>query len=272
MILVDGHVHLYPCFDLPMFLDSALENFRRAARISSDQPKLDAVLLLTESSGHDAFAMFADKAAQGTSIGPWTIKQRLGADPSLTAQHRDGGRLIMVAGRQIVTAENLEVLALGTDRHFADGRPLAEVAGEVTEAGGLAAIPWGTGKWLGRRGKILTDLIIQPQPFRFFLGDNGGRPFFWPQVTHFELARAKGIPVLPGSDPLPFPGEEKRAGSYGFRLKDRLDRTAPAESLKKLLSVPDLAYQPYGRHEGFTGFFRNQIRMQIKNRTKRVSP
>lgn len=267
MILVDSHVHIYPCFDLPMFLDSSLENFRRAARLSSDRPKLDAVLLLTESSGHDTFAMLADKASQGASIGHWTIQQRRGADPSLTAQHQDGGRLIIVAGRQIVTAENLEVLALGTDRQFADGRPLTEVAKMVSEAGALATIPWGMGKWFGRRGEILADFIDTPKPFRLFLGDNGGRPFFWQGVKHFAQARAKGIPILPGSDPLPFPGEEKRPGSYGFRLKDRLDSAAPAESLKKLLRVPNLAYQVYGQLEGLPSFVINQIRMQLKKRS-----
>lgn len=52
-----------------------------------------------------------------------------------------------MAGRQIVTAEKLEVLALGTDLDIDDGRPIREVLSLVTENGGLPVIPWGAGKW-----------------------------------------------------------------------------------------------------------------------------
>ena len=72
---------------------------------------------------------------------------------SLTASSKSGQDLSIVAGRQIVTAENLEILALGFDAGLDDGLPIDEVILAVQAAGALCVLPWGFGKWTGKRGQ-----------------------------------------------------------------------------------------------------------------------
>ena len=94
---------------------------------------------------------------------------------------------LLIAGRQIVTEENLEVLALLTDRKFEDGLPLQEVIQTVRENKGISVIPWGFGKWMGRRGRFLESALEEAENSELFLGDNSGRPVFWSRPSHFRL-------------------------------------------------------------------------------------
>ena len=129
------------------------------------------------------------------------------------------GRLLILSGRQVVAKEGLEVLLLGTRMRVPDGRPLAAVMAEGARGGALRVIPWGAGKWLFRRGRLLSDVIATESAGNgFFLGDGAGRPFFWTSPSHFQEAAKRGLRVLRGTDPLPFPSQVDRAGSFGFRL------------------------------------------------------
>ena len=63
MILVDAHVHIYDCFDLETFLDSALENFKAEAARCGQEDSLTAILLLTETARENwlqSLASFTD--------------------------------------------------------------------------------------------------------------------------------------------------------------------------------------------------------------------
>ncbi len=102
---------------------------------------------------------------------PWPI-QTTGEDCSLYL----ADRLLVLAGRQVVSAEGVEVLAQCTAAQFANGRPLEETIEEIQAAGALAVLPWGVGKWLGRRGKLVTEAAARSP---ILLGDNAGRPPFW---------------------------------------------------------------------------------------------
>ncbi len=107
--------------------------------------------------------------------------------------------------------------------------------------------------------------------FKFYIGDNGNRPVFWPQPSLFKVAEKKGIGNLPGSDPLPFPSEEVRAGSYGFSLSTRLDPDFPAQALKKLLFNDVSSPIRYGKRQRPLTFFLKQLSMQwIKHKRKEI--
>ena len=267
MILVDAHVHIYDCFDLQSFLDSALKNFKAEAARCGQENSFTALLLLTETAKENWFHRLAgyagNKSGTGTkSIGYWTF-HRTNENCSLYARRRDNQELFLIAGRQIVTAEGLEVLALATAQTFTDGSPTVELIEAVKESSGIPVIPWGFGKWMGKRGAILKNILRKEKDSFLFLGDNSGRPVFLPRPSLFELAKEKGIRVLPGSDSLPFPSESHRVGSFGLSIQETITRERPASDLKRILLDPKTRFQAYGNLEHPYRFFRNQLTARI---------
>jgi hypothetical protein len=244
MILIDSHVHIHDCFDLHVFLDSALANFINQATRYNEEKNFITVLLLTESERENRFQYLVNCARKGYVIGADTPSQWIfyltDENCSLQAKHNGNYNLFVVAGRQIITEEKLEVLALATDNHFKDGKPIKQVIQSIHDQGALPVIPYGFGKWFGRRGLILRDLIEKTKNPRFF---------------------------LPGSDPLPFTSECRRAGSFGFSVNGLISSKHPAEELKHILLDPNKTLQRYGRLEKAPRFIINQLAMQfIKQR------
>jgi hypothetical protein len=275
MVLADAHVHIYGCFNLPVFLESAFANFQSQASASEPCTEFDALLCLKETAADNWFHVLHNEARVGRGEhvedeANWVFEPTR-ENCSLRASGPDGQHLVLIAGRQIVTAERLEVLALCTSALILDGGTLSQVVSAVREANGLPVIPWGAGKWIGRRGKILADFLRSQKPDGIFLGDNGGRPIFWRYPHHFRLARQKGIRILPGSDPLPFRSERTRAGSFGFAIEGTLDTDRPATHIRALLMDSSVSLSPYGSLEQPYRFFRNQISMQLAKHLLRKS-
>jgi hypothetical protein len=269
ILLIDAHVHVHDCFQLDSFLEQAHHNFAQAAREHGWGPAL-GVLMLTESEGVDWFGRLAGMAA-GSGADPrtrpagWTIHATL--DPAALVAASGGRRLLLVSGRQVVAREGLEVLLLGTRSSVPDGRPIRDVLEQGARLGALRVIPWGAGKWWFGRGKLLNELIAHAHPGNgFFLGDGAGRPFFWSKPRHFALAQRRGLRILPGTDPLPFPHQVGRAGSFGFRLHGAVDLAAPSEGIKAALRDPASRLTPFGRPERLAPFVRNQLAMQRRKR------
>jgi hypothetical protein len=225
------------------------------------------VLLLTEAAVEDRFAELAGLARTGAVVGGWTFAAT-GEDCSLTAA-RGRRSLVVIAGRQVASSDGLELLLFGTRERFTDGRPLAEILDRARGLGLVHAVPWGAGKWLFRRGRLLTEILAARSGGRFCLGDEGGRPVFWPRVRHFEEARRRGIRVLRGTDPLPFADEVARAGGFGFRLAAPLDPGRPMASLARALEDPGVRLIDYGRLERPLAFFVHQWGMQQRKRARR---
>jgi hypothetical protein len=271
-LLIDAHVHLHDCFPLDAFFEQAHRNFEEAARDHGWDPAL-GVLMLTESEGVDWFARLAGLAAgtgfdRDTLLTRWTIEAT--RDPAALVATSGARRLLVVAGRQVVAREGLEVLLLGTRSSVPDGRPIREVLAEGARLDALRVIPWGAGKWLFGRGKLLNELIADAQPGKgFFLGDGAGRPFFWGKPRHFDRAEQRGLKILPGTDPLPFPRQTGRAGSFGFRLDGTVDLSSPIEGIKSALRNPASRLTPFGHPERLAPFVRNQIAMQRRKRGRR---
>ncbi|HMK65322.1 MAG TPA: hypothetical protein VK564_05965, partial [Thermodesulfobacteriota bacterium] len=158
-------------------------------------------------------------------------------------------------------AEGLEVLALGTLDPLEEGRSLISLIPKISQSGGLPVIPWGVGKWLGARGNLVKSIIEQNEIRPLFLGDNGNRPTFWPRPKYFELAEKKGIALLPGSDPLPFPSEIVKIGRFGFKISGSINPGYPGRDIKKLLLDPATKPEIFGSLEKPLRFFRNQLKM-----------
>ena len=247
--LVDAHVHIHPLFPLETFLQGALENFRAAARTAS------GCLLLAEMAGSRWF-----RKAPGV-VGAWTLGST-GEEDSLVARRSTGESLFLVAGRQIAVRERLEVLALGKDADVPDGLPLEETLRRVRDSGALPVLPWGFGKWTGQRGALVAAMLDRPG--ELYLGDNSNRLQLAGMPRLLREAVERGILVLPGTDPLPFPNHAGRAGSFGFVLETALDPRRPAEDL--LRRVRALREQPraYGRGETLPRFLQAQASLQLR--------
>lgn len=264
VFLIDAHAHIYHCFDENIFLDGALKNFRAAGASLECPTEPIGWLLLTESSGCHFFRQFRTKATL-RSESRWTFLKTAEDCSLITCRSGvQGTRFVVVAGRQIVTSERLEVLALGTSSEFPDGLGLRATLDSVIESGAIAVLPWGFGKWWFRRGKLVGEVLRAFDPEHLYVGDNGGRPAFLPLSKLIDLAATRNIYNLPGSDPLPFGTQNRTAGGHGFVLRGEVDLRRPAEGLKSLLRRQQSQPQTYGGTETMGRFLRNQFRIQAR--------
>ncbi|VAW88294.1 hypothetical protein MNBD_GAMMA16-667 [hydrothermal vent metagenome] len=267
-ILVDAHVHIQDCFSFPQFFRCAYDNFKKQIN-SPGSDHFSAVLLLAEVVGTHSFKALRDLCDKGSVVvhddvfGTWNLL-KTAESYSLAVRSDKGESLLIVAGRQVVTEERLEVLALITDQHFPDNEPLCRTVERIKTDGAVAVIPWGAGKWLGHRGKILTTFIDSNSAKGTFIGDNGGRPMLWGVPEHFKQAQRRNLLVLPGSDPLPLANGIERVGSFGFRMSGRLSDHKPATELKKRLFSSQADVVPYGSLRPSFLFLKDQISLRLK--------
>lgn len=253
--LVDAHVHLHRCFAPAAFLDAAARNVAAAAAAWGLPGDTPGVLLLAEQAGVDAFgALAGGPPLEGWTLGPITEAV------SLRATGPGRPPLILVAGRQLVSAEGLEVLALGTRQAWPEGRPAAALIEAALQAGALVVLPWGFGKWWGRRGALARRLLAADP--RLCAGDNGGRPAGVPRPRGLGLAARAGRLVLPGTDPLPLPAEVGKAGRFGFVVPADLDPDRPFASLKAWLVRQRASPRAYGRLERPATFLARQLALR----------
>lgn len=268
MTLVDGHVHIHDLAQIDSLLDSAVANFRTAGRTLGAASPSAMSLMLTEVAGAGCFETLKQRAvplaeASDHRSSGWSFFLTEEAS-SILASSGSGERLSIIAGRQIVTAEGLEVLALATDQQFPDGEPIESTLERAAAAKAIVVLPWGFGKWLGRRRRSLRKVIESSKSGCLFLGDNSGRLRYLPVPSEFRIASVRGIRLLPGTDPLPLPSESDRVGSFGFAVSDVVSDLTPAQDLRRLIISERVDPLPYGRPEGLVRFLRNQVRMQLR--------
>lgn len=264
--LIDAHIHIHGSFDLVTFFNSAKSNFLSQSQklgVNSSQ----SVLCLTESHKVDFFKKLKQKCQKKEKIGSWEISLTLNKN-TLCLTDENNYQLFLIAGRQIVTKEKLEVLGLGLIEDQEDGKPIDEAIQFVIDKNSIPVIPWGVGKWFGNRKKIVENLV-QNNKFPIYLGDNGNRPFFWNKPKIFKSASKKEILNIPGSDPLPFDNGVNKPGSFGFILEGILDIEKPFDSLYEKISSTKEQFATYGRLESLFNFLRNQASMQIVKRNRK---
>jgi hypothetical protein len=230
LLVADTHVHIYPSYNLEVALGAAFENLGRLAGQASGG--VVRVACLTER--HDCH-MFKALRAGNVTLDPRYSLHHHGDEVLMVA--RDGGEelLLIVAGRQIVTRERLEVLALTADAEIPDGLAIGEVLERVRGAGGVPVLPWGAGKWLFGRGRVIRRIVNAAQKGTLLVGDSSLRPAGWGEPGIMSLARSRGIRVVAGSDPLPVPGEEQRIGTYGILGEYDFNWRDPLGSIRGLL-------------------------------------
>jgi hypothetical protein len=253
-LYVDAHVHVYPCMSVAAVLDAAARNLLRGRPAS---PPPAGVLLVADPDGVPGYARLA-----GDAIGPrW---QRVQADGRVVSFLNEAGVVVAaLPGRQLVSEEGLEVLGAGCGERVRSGRPLGELVESIRAAGGLALLAWGVGKWLGRRGRVLDRVIAEQAGRRdVMLADNAGRPGLWSHVPQFAAATECGLRVLAGTDPLPFAGEERRIGSYGFRVRVPTGPGDAPRALRRALETPEVPIEIVGRRVSARDFVAGQLKLR----------
>jgi len=241
MIFLDAHVHIYPDYDLDRLFDCFCA---RAKKLAPADAQLAMVVMLRE------FQPTLSSLFEGRPQGKWRVKGPAGPSALVVT---DGGRdVTLVAARQVAAAERVEALGFFGETPVPDGLPYAETLARLRGAGYLPVLAWGLGKWLGKRAKIVdaalasADAVSAP----LLIGDCALRPTFWPTPAPYRAARAKGLQIVFGSDPLPRPGDERAAGRYATLVDASFDPAGPAASLLETLRSPAIPLRAVGRRYG----------------------
>ena len=266
VLLVDAHVHIYDCFDLDGLFDAAARNFARAAhRLALADASREGMLLLTETVNDHAFDALA---AGERRPNRWRVaKTQEAAVLQLTLEGQPP--LWLVAGRQIATKEDLEVLALGTTERFPDGLPISASLSASEQAAAMTALPWGFGKWWGPRGGIIERIMTAKRDRPLYSGDNGGRLAWSSRPRLLRVGERAGLKILPGTDPLPFAGQEARVGAFGMLVPNWEAGGRPLERLVANLAQLPQSPREFGGLTGLPAFVKFQIAMQLRKRRRR---
>jgi len=235
LFLADTHVHLYAGYDLDRAFSSAFANLGRAKTALGFGASQPAALALFLAERHDCRAFERLRAGE----------ERLAAhrvepcpeDLALVIRGGSDEWLYLVAGRQIVTRERLEVLALAGPPTVTDGGDILDTVGRIREGAGVPVLAWAPGKWLGRRGRVVESVLGTASPTDLLVGDTSMRPRGFATPRLMEEASHRGFAIAGGTDPLPFPGQEAVIGRYGVSADADIDPRAPVASLRALLTA-----------------------------------
>jgi hypothetical protein len=250
---------------IDVVIDSAHRNFRS---IAPDEDK-SSILFIADPDGIGGYGRFLEYARklskEHSSTSQWKM---LGEDDrSVTLRHISYDTITAVKGQQLITDEGLEVLAVGLSEPAASGQTLTKTIDQIRRFGGLSILAWGAGKWIGRRGRLVTACIrAEIGSLDVMLADNGGRPAIWWHVPQFDIAREHGLRILAGSDPLPLAGEERRVGSYGFRIAMQdLNQESVIDDMSCAFKEPDASVSLAGRRVSLHQFISSQAKLRLRS-------
>lgn len=240
VLIADLHVHWHRDYDPACLRRDVLPRLRRHSGGAAD-----IVLCWTEATRCREF----DRLAAGQ--GPWPVVRAASGGAVMRIEDTAGDDGVwIVRGQQIVTAERIEILAIGVRNETLEGRPADEVIQMLHQIGAPALIPWAPGKWWGRRGRLIAALFERWPPDVLMPADSSLRPRGWPLPRHLRRWSARWGRRLAGSDPLAFPGEERHIGRYATKFESSLDASDPLASLTAMLRDRDVAAQPVGSRSG----------------------
>lgn len=263
LALVDAHVHFYPPFDAWAGLEAAATNFSRARQRLSLPPDVSGVLMYVRSSFEGPLRELRARLSRDVRKG-WTLDSDGDEDAGwLSATRASAGtRIYVVEGQQVKASNGLEVLALAPATDFEHGLPFPTTLERVLQSGAVTVIPWGFGKWLGPRGRQVEAALEHATSGTLFLGDNSSRPSSLSDPKPFRTARARGVFVLPGSDPMAMPDQERSIGRFGFVL-DGFDPASPVESIRRSLAALRRQPEIFGERDNLLRSLYMQIRLRL---------
>ena len=263
LTLIDTHVHYYPFCTFPEYFDAAYSNMLAAAKKLDSLQAFTPILCLLETQTSHWYQDLLAIAASKKQIGNWQLES-LDNDQLLQLTNNNESELLFLPGQQIITSENLELLIIGVTNKIPHKNPVHFYIEKYSDTY-LVIIPWGVGKWLGSRGRIVSNLIRQQSDYKFALGDNSGRTSAWKYVPQFNQARQMGINILAGSDPLPIAGQHKKVGSYGSVITGSLQKQNLASQIREiLLDTQTSNIKSYGQLDSLYHFIISQLLLRLQ--------
>jgi len=191
LIVVDAHVHLRNNYKIHRFIESLIKNFEDGFKYFENLKSGVGVLFVVDGSNEDGFEKLSRYfQSRSKKNEQYRLQRQETTDQSIVLLVDEQFTIIIIAGSQIVAKEKIEILSVGTPLPSLAGKEIKSTITKITEKGALPILPWGVGKWVGKRGRILEDLIKQPNLPRFFISDSGNRPKFWPKSSLFRIAKS----------------------------------------------------------------------------------
>ncbi len=252
MIIADAHLHIYPCYDVGLAFRKLIDNLNACSSTA-----LKAAFLAERSECH----FFPDLRGGRIPVPDGFSVEETGEGTSLRIMQDGRFAFYLLAGRQVATAERLEVLALTSDQIIDDGTSAADVIEQAGDEGGIPVLTWALGKWTLKRKRIVKQLIDTFGPQRLILGDSSLRPSLLPEPGLFGYAAAKGFTILAGSDPLPSRGDERFMGRYATLIGGDVDDVTPASSVRELLKLGPEGISICGRRGSIMEVLRRQMKL-----------
>jgi hypothetical protein len=254
-LLIDGHIHVYNHYDLSFSIYQSIENLQRSARPVGDWVP---IWLLAERSDCHFFDEVVHSDRTGLKIEPHQ------SEPCLIVKENDKPILYIMAGRQIVSTDGLEVISVATKEFIPDRtKSTMQIVEQLAKNGGISIINWAPGKWFFSRGKVVQQLIEHFSPKELLVGDTTLRMSLWPMPKLMKQAAAKGFKIIAGSDPLPFKKEERMMGQYGFRIFGDFEVNTPATSLVHLLKDSSVPIHLIGKRNTVPKFVIRQTKIML---------
>ena len=260
-LIADTHVHLYPCYDLDHAFRRLSSNLSRLAAGYNTESSLVAVL--TERHDCHFFSQLRDGTRRPLSP---SITIEASAEPDCVKICWDGTEFYLFSGRQVITLERIEILALTVNVDIPDGLLANDIVTRIDDEGGLPVLSWAPGKWFAGRGAIVRELFRRAEPGTLLAGDTTLRPVGWATPVLMRAASRQGLRVIAGSDPLPFAGEEHYMGTYASYIDAAFDVDAPVTSLRRTLSGDRESEQAGRRCQLFPWMLRLWRNMRTKQR------
>ena len=224
-LYVDTHVHVYPQYNVQQCLRMARSHLVALKR--DEDENAHYAICLTERFDCNFYE------ALRTGEHPVCESCDVSGDHKALSVHLEAGLLHIYPGRQVVSREGVEVLSLLSDERIEDRKLSLEELCEASRAkGAIPTIAWAPGKWLFSRDRVVEGAIRSQARDGLLLGDSSLRPTVWGLPSLMRQGRARGVEIVAGSDPLPFEGEEIRAGTYASRIACDFRPDDPAGSFR----------------------------------------
>lgn len=269
-LLVDTHVHLYPCYDLTQAFSSAFANFSvHLSKLNIDAASTTCALALTERYDCDFFSSLADGSlgpSEGFKIK--SLSDRV-IEVSLVSESESKfipQSIFLLRGYQIVTAERIEVLTLGVSSRLPDKKSLIETLSSAAALGGVTVLPWSPGKWSGERGKLVTASLQSAASGSISIGDIFMRAGVFGEPSQFKLVSGKDLRILCGSDPLPFLGDERLIGRYCSYLAAVESGPSISDVDRALAALRSVPSEPIGERSTLAQSVWRTVRNELSRR------
>ncbi|HMO19278.1 MAG TPA: hypothetical protein PKA63_14525 [Oligoflexia bacterium] len=261
MFFLDAHAHFYPDYSYSLYFDSLFKNIEKLKEHTKDEEDVlqAAGIILTERNDCSFYRTMLDSNSFPTELkGKYYMKGDVIyslTNPTLTPVR-------FYPGRQVSTIERIEVLALLREEPLPENIKLETLISLISESGGIPVINWAPGKWMGERGRIVKETLLNNQQ-NLLLGITTLLPLNFPFPPLLFLGKKLGINCIGGSDPLPFSGEEKLVGTFGMAFP-ALDTAPELHALKHLLLRSPYSF--IGRRNNFAEVLYRLIRNEFVRR------